>query len=185
MKEQLATSWDKVIDNYFNQGMIAYERQLQVYFFLELQRSMPEYAIWIEPMMFLHKKYIPTKRPTLDGKIPDMVISKDNKIKAVVELKCSPWGFVKYEKDIEKLKYFENLASDHSIKIPLSWPPKSSIWNNQISSLDGEMLYEFDPDVLMVFGVIARENAEALKPTINSDIKNFLHLTHWIEKKSE
>ena len=179
MKEILEKSWKNVLTKYFDKGWIAYERQLQAYFFLELKKMLPDHVIWIEPMIFLHKEYKPTRRPTLDGKIPDMLITRNAKIEAVIELKCKPWDYVQYEQDLKKLKYFEILASKNT-KIPLSWPPVSSNWNKQESADKGEIYFEFVTNILSVFAVIAKKNAAAVS-MLEPHIKNFLHLKHSIK----
>ncbi|MEM6813653.1 MAG: hypothetical protein AAF600_04595 [Bacteroidota bacterium] len=131
-------------------------------------------------MIFLHQEYKPINRPTLDGKIPDMIITKNNKIEAVIELKCKPWDSVKYEDDLQKLKYFGDLSLKNT-QIPLSWPPISSNWKIQIASNKGEKYYQFQTDCLLVFGVIAIKGANALSKLDNHGIENFLNLKHFIE----
>ena len=59
----------------------------EAYFFLELKEILPDYDIWVEPMIFLYKEYNLTKRPTMDGRIPDILITKNQKIEAIIELK--------------------------------------------------------------------------------------------------
>ena len=183
MKETLEKCWQNVIVKYFNKGLIGYERQLQVYFFLELKEMLPDYGIWVEPTIFLYKEYDPTRRPTMDGRIPDILITKDKTIEAVIELKCKPWDSVQFDTDLEKLKHFEELASTQK-EIPLSWPPISSNWSEQISHSNGELYFEFKRDALLVFAVIAKANTKSVLD-LDLDIKNFLHLKYSIEDKWE
>lgn len=168
----IENSWNRVIELYFQKGRISYERQLQSYLFLELSNFSNEFTIWIEPTIFLEIGH------PLDGKQPDIVITnRYNKIVAIIELKCKPWGHVVYQEDLIKLKNLEVLALKRS-KLPLSWPPMHQTWNLQ--QKNSEVLYEFNPDCLMVFAVIAKYNASAVQH-LNCGIKNFIHLTHSIE----
>lgn len=179
MRVIIKECWNRVIENYFAKGLIAYERQLQGYFFLELKEKLPEHVIWIEPMIFLHKEYKPTKRPTIDGRIPDMVITRDRKIEAVIELKCKPWDSVQYKADLEKLKNFENLGFQNK-QIPLSWHPISSNWDKQLAAKE-ENYYTFKPDLLLVFAAIAKDGSSVLGD-LKHDINNFLPLVTSIER---
>ena len=170
MKKVLKECWLKVIQKYFNKGLIAYERQLQAYLFHELNMALPDYITWVEPTIYLDKRY------TIDGKMPDMVLTNNNdEICTIIELKCKPWDSVQYQHDLDKLKEFEKLILKKA-KIPLSWPPISSDWIIQLST-GGEKSYHFKHDCLLVFGVIAHPDAKAVSE-LKPDIKNFLHLKH-------
>jgi len=180
MKEIIEKSWNNVITNYFMKALIAYKRQLQGYFFLELNKNLPEHVIWIEPMIFLQKEYNPTKRPKMDGRIPDMVITRGKVIEAVIELKCKPWDSVQYQADLKKLKHFENLSSTNT-QIPLSCPPISSNWDKQlVDNNKGEIYYKFKSNLILVFAAIAKEGSLVLSD-LEHDIGNFLQLTTSIE----
>lgn len=174
MKESLEKCWKSVIENYFRNGHISYERQLQAHLFYELKNELRDHLIWIEPYMFIELKH------ELDGTKPDMMITNSNReILCVMELKCQPWTNVMWERDIEKLQAFEQLK-DSGRSIPLNWYPVSSNWNEQ-KKLEPEKPYFFDGDCVFAFGVIGKMNCSAVEK-LDVNINNFLHLTHWVEK---
>lgn len=173
MKEVIQKIWNSVLEGPFQDGMIGFERQLQGYLFYELINHLPHHKIWLEPMVYLTGN-------RLDGKKPDIIITKGRKIVGVWELKFNPWGYVHFKDDIQKLLEFEKLGNTNET-IPLSWPPKKNRMPAQLAIPGGQIEYSVNKSCLMIFGVVAHPYSEALLK-LEVQPKNFLHLTGYIDE---
>lgn len=147
--------WVQVQTIYY-QGRIISERHMQAEIY-RLLRANPEfdreYQIWVEPK-------IEFKQPNIDsylkGTIPDMVITRDEEIVAVVELKYTPLGFLPFEKDVTNLMLFNKLRGNGNYKIALRV-------NHLTGDYDANHGFSISKDLLLVYCAMARKDSHAFE----------------------
>lgn len=164
-------TWDRDIKSRFEKGIIAYERQLQAILYKILrERLSADYEIFIEPVIYDLQKIK-----------PDMVITKDNKIIAIIELKCKPWEYPKSLLDIKKLRRFKK-EIDKNVPITLGWIPKFIDMKEQNNDNTSRLSFFIDEKVLLITAVIAKHDSEIITKKVEDfdkyeeikDIKIFL-----------
>lgn len=177
LKKLLSDIWIKEVKDKFLTGTITYERQLQgeLYHVMKERVSYP-YEIWIEPIIYLEKF-------NLNKVKPDIVITYDKYIHAVIELKFTPWFYSQYQGDLEKLNRFYKAAQSNA-KVVLGWKPLHPNW--QIQKEKGKQEYMMNKEMLTVFMVVSRPDSYALmKNEIEKFApKNLLHFVGWINEDS-
>lgn len=98
LKNLIIDAWQGSIDSDYLMQRINSERSLQASFWAQLNNKLPRTRrIFIEP---------PMRIKTQNGikkVIPDIVICNKNEVISIIELKYSPKGQPKFEKDIETL----------------------------------------------------------------------------------
>ena len=172
----LTEIWENNIKDTYEKGEICTEHHLQAELYYQIKNSqkLKEYRIWVEPTLDTEDNEI---RKKLKIK-PDLILTFNNTIQAIIELKFKPDGEVHYTKDIEKFKYFSQKNK-----------PKVAIrTNEQTGRWDSNKPFQYSHDVLFVFAVIAKDDfAHALNQSKWEKLKipsNFLHLVGKINEKN-
>jgi hypothetical protein len=166
--------WITSIQEHYLKGIICSERNLQAEIYHQLRlffSSDNAIKIWVEPTLSFQKDI-----PGLTKTKPDLLITKDNKIICVLELKYKPYGEVDYLFDLKKLYLFSKI-SDNGLRLI-----------TDIHSGNYKNNYFFiTPSLLTCFAVICNEVAFAAKKDTwnNVDIpENFLLLTGVVDRKN-
>lgn len=171
LKEKLKEIWQNIHQEY-KKGEICTERHLRAELFHQLKMNLgDDYNIWVEPTLEANKENIKVKI------IPDLLISKNDRLVAVIELKYKPSREVHFKKDIEKFQHF----NAKYLKIAIETDPNTGNWIK-------EKELKINDEILFVFAVVANSKAWALKyekVNENNHLKNFLHLTGKIDNNSE
>ncbi|MDK2977955.1 MAG: hypothetical protein PWP52_669 [Bacteroidales bacterium] len=153
--------WTNQISKTYNQGLLCSERQLQAEFYHHLKaEKYNDYTVWLEPVLEIREN------PLLHHKKPDIMISKDNEIVGVIELKYNLEKGINVTNDFEKLKAFSTLNGD--TKIPLYTDITNGNWDNDKN-------FSFSKDLILIFAVIAWEDVEALNTKALNEKKSFKH----------
>ena len=154
VKNALAEVWSTRIKNVYLAGSICSERHLQAELYSNLLKhltellSRPNLRLWVEPKITGPPKIT----LTIKDLVPDLMITKDNVVICIIELKYVPHGYPESRNDMKKLGEYDN--PDH--KIYLGVKPETGQWNEQV--------YSISKDVILCSAVIANEGAEALDP---------------------
>jgi hypothetical protein len=159
----LKSNWGVQIKAEYDKGNVCSERHLQAMLFGLLYTTFKDsdYVVWVEPTLDGEKG------APLKGLIPDLIITKENNIIAVIELKYVPHGFAKFKRDIEKLV---EMDCEAGLSVPLKVIPSSGLWEK-------DNMFTFSKSTLYVFGVISKKGAEALSLEYIEKPINFLLLT--------
>lgn len=167
--EIISNIWNNQIKDYYMSGSISTERNLQaeLYHQMRVNRGLQNYQIWVEPTFYFENKDL-----AMNHKIPDLIITNQNKIESVIEIRYKPYGDVLYTDVIEKLFRLSILKGSHII--PLKTKPETGNWLTR-----PEEKYIFSENCIFIFAVVARDNYSiALEQSkwIIEIPKNFLHL---------
>lgn len=139
------------VDTAWKYHQINSERCLQAVMHSSLRKHLGTFAwqIFVEPEMV----------PEGDGKkYPDLVVAENGEIRAIIELKFCPQGYVEYREDIEKLLKFER---SRNVEYHLDLDVCTGRYTEQVFKITEETRF--------VFAVIARDDAEAVDFGIGSD----------------
>lgn len=163
----LEAIWKSSIADAYLNGLICSERLLQAELYRQL-KNQTNYQIWIEPDIHLKNN------PVLHHKKPDIIITDQNNIVGVMELKYNLQTGIGINWDIEKLTEFSRLKN-YTEGIPLKTDLKNGNW-------DFNNTFSVSKDLVLVLAVIAWKGTEALdtvslknKLEIRSDV-NLYHL---------
>ena len=186
LKSILENCWT-AIEPIYKQGNVCSERHLQAEIFNILQQNKQfknEYQIFIEPSIYSDKNDFESL--SIIGIIPDILITRQNKIICIFEIKYKPNGYVPYEKDFINFSKFNELrGTDFPIYLEVN--PINGDWNYQRP-------FTVDNEILFAYGVIANEYADVLtKATeiwenlelIKQPIKNYIQLIGSVNKLTE
>jgi hypothetical protein len=156
--------WCIDIKEHFQNGYITWEHQLQAHLYHLLKCNLNSiFKIWIEPVLYIESN-------GLDKIRPDMVITFDKKIIAIIELKVKAWEYPLFKGDIEKLERLKSITSEQSID--LGFIPVTNDWNKQ-KLIEGKNLsFSFDKQWLAIMAIIAKPDSEAFT-THQNEIKIF------------
>ena len=146
IKPHIKTAWQMVGLDY-NAGLINSERCMQASLYRGLRTVLPpNFRVFVEP----------------DWKTtePDMVIEKDDRIVAVLELKFVPHAYAQYEGDLEKLTLKYVSSNEYC---PVHIVPEAGNWEHTIKKTLPAT--KIDDNVIRVFAAICRHDGEALDPT--------------------
>lgn len=151
IEDAFRKAWVKVGLEYAD-GAICSERHMQAVLYSELKKSLVVMLcdVHIEPSIE------GINMDTLKGKIPDILISYNNKIVAVIELKYTPTSFPPYKKDVDTLCSFRKHSGSDAI-IYLKTDPKTGEWNTFEE-------FKIARDITLIHAVLAKRGAEALDP---------------------
>ncbi len=181
MKDLLQSIWKKQIKAEYDKGNICSESHLQAEIFHHLRcndKFCQTYRIFVEPREpHIHQKM---------GIIPDMVIIRESKIVAAIELKYVPNAYAKFKKDIRSLLNLYNLRGSEQT-FSLKTNPKNGNWSDE--------RFTIAEDALLVYGIITKSLSAAItnpesiwlaEPSIkNAETVNYLQLVGSINKGSE
>jgi hypothetical protein len=140
LRNALTSAWSQTCDEY-RVGHVTSERALQAVLFVHLRTGLPGYSIFCEPTMRM-----------ADGRtvVPDLLIARDQRVVAAVELKFVPHWFPVFERDVSKLRQYK----DHSGLISLEINPDTGRFSDNKHSIA--------PDCLLVFASVGRHDATAM-----------------------
>lgn len=161
-------------------GILCSERHLQAEMYFHLKSLLPDHQIWIEPLFELEYENEKWKIK------PDILISHQDEIKSIVELKYVPFGDAVFGPDIEKMFWLEKCKGKMMFR--LKTDPATGDYTPDT--------YKLSEDILSVFAVIARgDHSWAVgnrnlwkQQQCRIDIPhNFLHLVGktYIEREAE
>jgi hypothetical protein len=170
MNDILIKIWGNQIKESYERGEICSERHLQAELYYQFKKcpELSQYQIWMEPTLGIYDGT--NDKGTKIGSItPDILISCNDVLKAMIEIKYRPYGQVHYKFDIEKFNTFQK------------YKPKITIETNPTTGRHNNTEIEIGKDTLFVFAVIANadRNAIALKKERWTDVdlpNKFLHL---------
>ncbi|HMR81956.1 MAG TPA: hypothetical protein PKE30_02455 [Niabella sp.] len=150
--ESFNSAW-QYIGRRYNSGVICSERHLQAELFHALYCDpvfMKKYNLRIEPVLYEGDK----DNGKCSGLIPDLlVIGRERKIVAHVEVKYIPHGFVPYKKDVASMFYLWNLKASGGTKFYLDTNPENGDWNYDRPYVVGE-------DFKMIYCMIGNEESD-------------------------
>jgi len=152
IKATLIKIWEGDIEQEYNNGTLCSERALQSELYRRLRDELPkEYTVWVEPAIRI---IIEEKKRTIK---PDILISKENEIVTVIELKYVPHYYANFIGDLKKLDHIAKQKSDYKFKLR-TYPMTGKYDDNY---------FQFSKGALLVFAVIANNEAAALHPVRN------------------
>jgi hypothetical protein len=173
------STWECDIKARFHKGLINYERQLQSILYNQLRvRLTNDFEIYIEPVFYQLEKIK-----------PDMVITKANKIIAIIELKSKPWEYPTFFTDMKKLERFRKEINVDE-EIVLGWIPKSADWYEQDKYKDSKLCYKIDQNLLLIMALITRYDSDVVTKEAKdfqpyTDNKNFYIFLGYIDQNKE
>lgn len=143
--------WQNDIKEHFQNGYITWEHQLQAHLYYLLKCTLDsKFEIWVEPVLYL-------KSFGLDKVRPDLVITYEDKIIAIIELKVKTWELPLFEGDIEKLKRFNKVPKVE--KIAIWFIPFSNDWETQ-KKKGIKKEFTIDENFLKIFAIIGKPGSE-------------------------
>lgn len=173
LSKELVFIWKNDIKTKFKQGKLVYERQLQADLYHLLKCRLPDnYGIWVEPVIYMEGSI-------LDKSKPDLIITKDQDIIGIIELKFKPWEHTQYKGDIKKLMAFQDAALKGT-KIWLGIIPVSPNWNTQNEKVNS-LYFNLKKDLVKSFVVYAHPESDALNLKYYNTIGNLLLLYGFIK----
>lgn len=176
IKKRIISIWENEIRDALERGEVIIEKQLQAEVYHQLRSKLPKYKIWTAPTLYL-KKY------DLDRIKPDLVITNDQEILAVIQMKFKPWEFLDYQEDLSLLTGLDKVGKAKKIKLGMI--PFSSIWQEQKTKDANNLNFTMAENLLKVLITGSRIGCHSLglkkgeKPS-----KNFLHLFGYIENET-
>ena len=106
IRSQIISAWETTIENEYKQVLINSERGLQTYLCFHLLRAFEkddvQRRIFIEPNLKIDAV----------TRYPDLVICNSREVIAVIELKYTPRGLPKAEKDFDTLRWIADASGD-------------------------------------------------------------------------
>ena len=100
-EKKLKKVWEKVKRDY-NQGLINSESCLQAALYMHIRQELKTEKVFVEPVLEYNERGSPRF-------IPDLVVCRNKKIKAIIELKFAPNWYPDVGNDIEKFgKIYES-----------------------------------------------------------------------------
>lgn len=169
MKTILYNAW-KQIEKVYLRGEICSERHLQSLLFHILNSTddfNKKYQIRVEPKIKIIENGDLVNQ--LNGIIPDLLIINGNEIKACIELKYVPYGYVSFKKDIINLSNFFKLKGQSNVSICLSTNPLNGEW-------DYKNIFTISSELLLVYSLIANKEAYAITDSKKIWSKEFTNL---------
>ncbi len=143
LRRALSRLWVKEIQLLYNNGLICSEAHLQAELYASLRKKLTaknNFHVWVEAVI-----------PQVDQLKTDILVTHEQNIIGVIELKYIPHGFPRYENNFQK---FEKLQHQKMLRLNLKLNP--------ITGLDDYRFhFSFDENCLFVFAAIARYNSDA------------------------
>lgn len=170
----LKSIWEKEIKDYYAEGRICSERNLQAEFYHHLRNKLKDDAvIWVEPTLSFKEDI-----EGLTKMKPDLLITEHNAIIAVIELKYNPASEVHHKDDLKKLYNFSRVV-DNGLRL------KTDIYSGGFVK---EEFYTVSKNIVTCFAVVCRHFGHAVKREEWKEINthdNFLHLTGIVYKEAK
>jgi hypothetical protein len=151
LKELLKSSWLNGVKNAYITGDLCSEKNLQaeLYHQLKLTNWHKHYRFWVEPCLLFSDHH-----PELSYLKPDLLISCGNEIVGIVELKYKPQSECHFQYDLSKMRRFEVMSTNYALYLEIFYCTGSY----------SPQTFTVSPNLLSVFGVIARDFAHAVIP---------------------
>jgi len=159
IRKVLSNIWTEEVKKYYAKGLICSERQLQSIMYKYISDKNENYFVWVEPLLKIKDRKV----------IPDIVITDNNYVIAIVELKYVPHHYPEYKNDLEKLVF---LSEQGNKKISLLTNPIDGKSNNEDS-------FNFGSDILFSYCAIGNFESDAVnifEKHYIGGIEKFLHL---------
>ncbi len=175
IKKIIIRIWENEIRDALERGEVIIEKQFHAEMYHQLRSKFPKLKIWTAPTLYL-KKY------DLDRIKPDLIISNDKEILAVIQMKFKPWEFLDYKDDLSMLTRLDKVGK--SKKIKLGMIPFSSIWQEQKTKDENNLNFTMAENLLKILVTCSRVGCHSLdlkkeaKPS-----ESFLHLFGYIENE--
>lgn len=154
LKKKLKYCWQQ-IEIIYNDGRICSERHMQAELFsllLNQNETNENFQIFVEPSIYGDNQYLYEIK--LNGIIPDLIITENNEIVCVIELKYNPTGYIEYGKDLTNLGKFASIMGyDYSVYLETN--PKDGDWNY-------DRPFRVSKSLLIVYAIIANEYSDAI-----------------------
>lgn len=147
--------WEVCFPKAFENGLITYERQLQSELFCWLKQNLGEnYKVWVEP-------FIKVENSSINKSIPDLIITYDNEVKAIIEIKFSITDKpLNYDGDLKKLINFDD-ESKNNHQLIFGYIPDSS--SETIQFLQPESTYILNSNHLNVFIIFGFNSIDLIR----------------------
>ena len=143
-RQKLIDAWEECKQLY-RKGCVNSERTLQAAFYSILVKTLPETNyVLCEPTINIDE---------YGTVIPDLVVTDDKEIVAVVEFKFVPHYYPVHEDDLEKLKRYGNTTGEFQLLLDARSGKFSEEW------------FTFSQECCLVFAVIGQHDAEAVEVT--------------------
>ena len=169
VKQTLIDIWLNDILKRVRNGLITYERQLQAEIYFNLKSKLPQdYKVWIEPVIY-----------NLDKIKPDIIITNEDRVLSIIELKFKPWEYPDYQYDLNKFLSFES-KSNNNLNIDFGYIPISSDWRIQ-QGKGTKLSYRLTQDYINCFILFGKKDSAAFNLANNKLPGNFLHLFGYID----
>ena len=176
IKKKITRIWENEIRDALERGEVVIEKQLKAEMYHQLRLKFPKYKIWTAPTLYL-KKY------DLDRIKPDLIITNDKMILAVIQLKFKPWEYLEYKEDLKILTGLDKVGK--SKKIKLGMIPFSSIWQEQKTKDENNLNFTMAENLLKVLVTGSRIGCHSLElKKEEKPSNNFLHLFGYIENET-
>ncbi len=173
IKKKVTRIWENEIRDALERGEVIIEKQLHAEMYHQLRLKFPKYKIWTAPTLYL-KKY------DLDRIKPDLVITNDQEILAVIQMKFRPWEFLDYKEDLRILTGLDKVGKAKKIK--LGMVPFSSIWKEQKTKEENNLNFTMAENLLKVLVTGSKIGCHSLElKKVEKPSSNFLHLFGYIE----
>ncbi len=165
------------IQKVYEDGLVCSERhfQAEIYNLIKPALNTNNYNVFIEPIISSNSV---NNEYELNGIIPDMIATQGNSIKAIIELKYVPHGFVSFEKDIKNMSKFY-AAKNNNYEYYLLTDKNTGEWNKNKS-------FQLDPELILIYVLISNSDAycvtnpqEIWKPNYTNlnEVPKFYQLT--------
>ena len=171
--KKITRIWENEIREGLERGEVIIEKQLYAEMYHQLRLKFPKFKIWTAPTLYL-KKY------DLDRIKPDLIITNEKEILAVIQMKFKPWEYLDYKEDLRILTGLDKVGKAKKIKLGMI--PYSSIWQEQKTKDDNNLNFTMAENLLKVLITGSKIGCHSLalkkeeKPS-----NNFLHLFGYIE----
>jgi len=108
----LRQAWTVDMKNQFNIGVVSSERAMQAELYYSLRTLLNEkYKIFVEPIEIRIKG-------NLKGMVPDLIITHEQEIICIIEIKYMPWKNILHKNDMDKINFYSTLSKvEQGIKI--------------------------------------------------------------------
>jgi len=155
-------------------GLVSNERQLQADLYYCLTRHLSKnYVIWVEQVVNLPKYDLVIVKP-------DLIITRDSSVVAIIELKFLLYGQPDYWDDVTKLLKFENTVQDN-IELFMS----SMVLMKETPDVIEFNKYFLNSKSLYIFIVFGDKNCNAFKLNGIKKPKNFFHVCGYYSRNHD
>lgn len=171
LKKEIIRLWTDVVSKEFESTGFMWERHLQAVLYHHLRKTFPHLGIWIEPVFKVNGSEVK----------PDLLLTSQKEVVAIIELKFNPWQYIVYQDDLNKLMRLQ----DHDEPIALSCQPISYAARPLI---EHRVMFQISNKCLMVFASVGRDGSAAFDVSKWGKVdlpKNFINLHGYAEESGK